>query len=822
MKKINLKHFITAIVFAISLMILCSCEFLIEDMPHKHNYGEWEIVKEADCKSKGIMARYCECGESETETLPQLKHQYVPKVTPSTCLEAGYTTYTCSCGDYYISDYANLSAHRYDEWNIILEPTCANEGKKERICTVCGEAETISIPTVDHEIGEEDSNCCVCGKSRLSAPRNVFIDQDKIFWDKVINAEEYTVVVNGDYTYTTKNQFAYVRDAKDKNGTSISEHGEIIVTVMANSVRNYIYSRMSDEVLVYYIPTKEDDYNLSGLGIGRSYNLIENDVYNVEKASSNSVLNIEKLLGLGKYNKTDVNKTVFDTYSCTSGVDKYSQAVVKLGFETEIKYGIGNVKAGVSGATEQAIATHTYNHIYVVNGEIRYQMHIINNVNNLEALRMCLSENFTNDVKAVKDGMMTVEQLYEKYGTHAVLGVITGGSYTAQYVVSTNSKKISDQAAQEFGISTENKIGKIVDLNMKFDISKNGQSSSEWKDTKVNLSISYSGSNNAITLDASDISNSVKAYEEGIANNAVPFSLPENGTIPLVDLIKSMGEEYYDVANALADCLTKKCIAEFVEEMKSQKDEYYRFDGLFTAKDGGEKIVDENGVILVDISSVDVDTLYPQWTLVKTDVIFNAEGGTVDPDFKTVTIGSQYGSLPIPTKSGYAFLGWYLNGQKIVPEAIVTIVDDHTLVAQWLKIKGTQTLKTSDFNINNEVSCVRLMKFTFSLNLDRDSLITYDYKTMTIEVSIHAKGSSHWLFGTTDEPYVEVYSPDGKLLGRKFLNTFSDNEWQTQRFTITIDLCDVGTNGSFYLELKNQNGYDYYVDYVTIRYEANK
>ena len=712
--------------------------------------------------------------------------------------------------------------HTWGDWEISTVPGCETAGERERLCSGCGEIKSETISATGHEIYEDDDRCRSCDKPRLAAPQNVSISGDKISWDRVSNAESYTVTINGDYTIITKNRFAYVRDAKDEQGKSISTYGEIIVTVRADSVKNYIYSKMSEEALSYYVPTKEDNDNLASLGIGHSYNLIENDIYSVENISQNSVLDINKLLGLGNYTKTDNVKAEFDSYSYSSNVDKFSQAEVKIGFGAEINYGIGNVKAEVSGSAEQAIATHNYNHVYVVNGAVRSKIHMISDVSNAEILKMCLSNSFKNDVNSVKCGEMTIEQFYSKYGTHAILGVITGGSYSAQYIVSTDSKSISEQAAEAFGISTENKIKNILDLNMKFDVSQNEQSSQEWKNTKVNLSIVYSGSTGATALDVSSLQESVDSFEKGVPQNAIPFAIPENGTIPLVDLIKSMGEEYYDVANTFADCLTKKCIAAFVEEMKRQKDEYYRFDGLFTAKDGGEKIVDENGVILVDISSVDVDTLYPQWTLVKTDVIFNAEGGTVDPDFKTVTIGSQYGSLPIPTKSGYAFLGWYLNGQKIVPEAIVTIVDDHTLVAQWLKIKGTQTLKTSDFNINNEVSCVRLMKFTFSLTLDRDSLITYDYKTMTIEVSIHAKGSSHWLFGTTDEPYVEVYSPDGKLLGRKFLNTFNDNEWQTQRFTITIDLCDVGTNGSFYLELKNQNGYDYYVDYVTIRYEANK
>ena len=49
-------------------------------------------------------------------------------------------------------------------------------------------------------------------------------------------------------------------------------------------------------------------------------------------------------------------------------------------------------------------------------------------------------------------------------------------------------------------------------------------------------------------------------------------------------------------------------------------------------------------------------------------VAFNCNGGTCDAGSKRVIFGSTYGSLPIPTREGYVFLGWsLLDGTEITP-----------------------------------------------------------------------------------------------------------------------------------------------------------
>lgn len=71
------------------------------------------------------------------------------------------------------------------------------------------------------------------------------------------------------------------------------------------------------------------------------------------------------------------------------------------------------------------------------------------------------------------------------------------------------------------------------------------------------------------------------------------------------------------------------------------------------------------------------------WLLKEHSVTFDAAGGSVSPDNKAVVHEDVYGTLPVPTKDGYTFDGWYLESSKITSSTTVTIDDDHTLVAKW-------------------------------------------------------------------------------------------------------------------------------------------
>ena len=70
------------------------------------------------------------------------EHSYSEETTEPTCTEAGYTTYTCECGDYYVSDEVDALGHAYGEWYETKAATTDETGEERRDCENCDAYET--------------------------------------------------------------------------------------------------------------------------------------------------------------------------------------------------------------------------------------------------------------------------------------------------------------------------------------------------------------------------------------------------------------------------------------------------------------------------------------------------------------------------------------------------------------------------------------------------------------------------------------------------------------------------------------------------------
>lgn len=71
-------------------------------------------------------------------------------------------------------------------------------------------------------------------------------------------------------------------------------------------------------------------------------------------------------------------------------------------------------------------------------------------------------------------------------------------------------------------------------------------------------------------------------------------------------------------------------------------------------------------------------------------ITFDANNGITSTLSKYVTYNIKYGTLPIPTRTGYNFIGWYtepVGGTQITSDTNVTAEADHTLYAQWEKLE---------------------------------------------------------------------------------------------------------------------------------------
>ncbi len=125
----------------------------------------------------------------------------------------------------------------------------------------------------------------------------------------------------------------------------------------------------------------------------------------------------------------------------------------------------------------------------------------------------------------------------------------------------------------------------------------------------------------------------------------------------------------------------------------------YTFDGWYENPDfTGNPVAD------VPTDSTGELAFYAKWTANTYTVIFDANGGSVDPT-SAVTVAGKLTSLPIPTYDGYNFLGWYTQkdgGEKVTTDTVFAM--DSTIYAHWSNIpvtslelnKGTLTLQEED------------------------------------------------------------------------------------------------------------------------------
>ena len=104
----------------------------------------------------------------------------------------------------------------------------------------------------------------------------------------------------------------------------------------------------------------------------------------------------------------------------------------------------------------------------------------------------------------------------------------------------------------------------------------------------------------------------------------------------------------------------------------------YTFTGWYTDSDC------TNAVSWPVTMPVNGATYYAGWNANTYKVTLDATGGTLTGGNEViVTYGEQYG-LPAPTRTGYTFLGWYLeDGTQIKATDIVDITEDIELTARW-------------------------------------------------------------------------------------------------------------------------------------------
>jgi hypothetical protein len=115
-------------------------------------------VTKPTCVDEGYTTYTCTiCGKSHVaDRVPAKGHSYKAEVTAPTCTAEGYTTHTCTvCGDSYVTDKVSATGHSYGAGSVTTAPTCTDKGVMTYTCTICGKTKTDEIAPTGHSYKAE-------------------------------------------------------------------------------------------------------------------------------------------------------------------------------------------------------------------------------------------------------------------------------------------------------------------------------------------------------------------------------------------------------------------------------------------------------------------------------------------------------------------------------------------------------------------------------------------------------------------------------------------------------------------------------------------
>ena len=213
------------------------------------NSSETEECAHSGGQATCTEAAKCEkCGEPYGDLLA---HAYESVVTEPTCTEAGYTTYTCACGDTYTADEVAAKGHSHE--SVVTEPTCTEAGYTTYTCA-CGDTYTADeVAAKGHTFIDSK---CACGAdyvapalggwalvTELNNGDHVLIGAPA--YGKLLSAKKVATYYNKGVDYTIEN-FDAVTDAEifvvtvnaDKSYTFTSLTGEVIALAASYSSLN--------------------------------------------------------------------------------------------------------------------------------------------------------------------------------------------------------------------------------------------------------------------------------------------------------------------------------------------------------------------------------------------------------------------------------------------------------------------------------------------------------------------------------------------------------------------------------------------------------
>ena len=240
---------------------------------HEHLFSEWEITKKASCSYDGKKYRACRCGAVDYEVIPKLGHEHTKFWTVDndpTCTTHGESSRHCiRCSHRIDIQVKKSQGHVYGEWVVVKEPDYEQDGKQQKICSVCEKAVSENIPKLVIDWDELEGYGLakvrvvdgITGEALKDANVAFVLSEEEIY-TSVTNKEGYAqrLIPVGDYKIQ-----AYKEGYTARTVTQIIEEGEQMLSDIAISSQSVVAGELTvkemtlEEILAAGIDTSDPD-----------------------------------------------------------------------------------------------------------------------------------------------------------------------------------------------------------------------------------------------------------------------------------------------------------------------------------------------------------------------------------------------------------------------------------------------------------------------------------------------------------------------------------------------------------------------------------
>ena len=199
------KTLVVLLLVAVLIGAFVSCK---EEPAHEHTWDAGKVTTPATCEKAGVKTYTCSCGETKTEAIPALGHDYSTEWTidtPATCTDPGSKSHHCSrCTSK--SDVSPIEAlgHDYsEEWTIDTPATCTEPGSKSHHCSRCtSKSDVTPIEATGHTYSDEWSSDADNHWHAATCGHDVKSDIAAHTWGDWANTTPATVLAEGVDTKT--------------------------------------------------------------------------------------------------------------------------------------------------------------------------------------------------------------------------------------------------------------------------------------------------------------------------------------------------------------------------------------------------------------------------------------------------------------------------------------------------------------------------------------------------------------------------------------------------------------------------------------------